>query len=83
MTPKEKANEIFKKMLTEIEWNAQPSTINGVAKACSLIAISEILKSNPTKIECDSSELNYKFWVEVKKEIEKIDIILTNDCIKK
>lgn len=37
-----------------------------------LICVDEILKSNPTKIDCNSSELNYKYWVEVKKEIQKL-----------
>ena len=39
---------------------------------CALICVDEILKSNPTKIDCNSSELNYKYWVEVKKEINKL-----------
>jgi len=64
MTPKEKALELVEKFrilkeITELH-----------AKQCALIVIQEILKSNPTKINCDSSELNYGYYIEVKKEIE-------------
>ena len=72
MTPKEKANEICNKMLYQIDWNAQPSTVKGVAKKCALIAVDEILN--------DLSNINYgieylgrrDYWQEVKQEIEKL-----------
>lgn len=42
------------------------------AKECALITIDEILKSNPTIITCNTSELNYAYWVKVKKELNKL-----------
>jgi len=41
-------------------------------KATALILVDEILKSNPTVIDCDKIELNYKYWTEVKKVIDEL-----------
>ena len=83
MTPKEKAQELYRKMVYEIEWNAQPSTVKGVAKQCALIAIDEILncpQMNDQEVVkySDGSwsreivEIPNKYWQEVKQEIEKL-----------
>lgn len=87
MTPKEKADELCRKMLYQIEWNAQPSTVKGVAKQCALIAVDEIILSAPFEPadtdwdEAGSSaqywypqklEDSAKWWAEVKQEIEKL-----------
>jgi hypothetical protein len=67
MTPKQKANKIldtFDGLEGILDWET--------VKKCAMITIDEILKSNPTKINCDSSELNYGFYQEIKKEIEKL-----------
>ena len=72
MTPKEKAEELCRKMVYQIEWNAQPSTVKGVAKQCALIAVDEvmhILNVLPYGMEY-LSHINY--WEEVKEEIEKL-----------
>ena len=42
MTPKEKAKDIFNKMLFEIEYNCQPSIKEMIAKKCALILVKEI-----------------------------------------
>lgn len=67
ISPKEKADEICRKMLFQIEWNAQPSTVKGVARQCALIAVDEIL--NVIKSDIFSE---YQYWLEVKQEIEKL-----------
>jgi hypothetical protein len=74
MTPKEKAKELFDKMVFQIEWNAQPSTVNGVAKQCVLIAVDEIINNNskiPGLLTQDTMH-NTWYWQEVKQEIEKL-----------
>jgi len=43
-----------------------------MAKQCALIAVETVLESNPTLINCDGSELNYAYWIDVKKEIENL-----------
>ena len=65
MTPKEKAEELVNKFL----WNMpNPNTTNYavyiIAKQCALIAVDEILKTNPYKAR--------NYWHEVKTEIEKL-----------
>jgi hypothetical protein len=65
MTPEEKAKELYHKFSI-----ASKSFIEG--KKCAVIAVDEILKSNPTEINCDSSEFNYDYYIKVKKEIEKL-----------
>ena len=75
MTPKEKAQELYSKMLYQIEWNAQPSTVKGVAKQCAMIAVDEILNNN-NKIPGNVSGLhtieNTHYLQEVKQEIERL-----------
>ena len=65
MTPKEKAEELVNKFL----WNMpNPNTTNSavyiIAKQCALVAVDEILKTNPYKAR--------NYWHEVKTEIEKL-----------
>ena len=66
MTPKEKAKELVDKML-----NVYP--IDDIAIDCALIAVQEILNSNPHSnpfnTEVKSTML---FWNDVKQEIEKL-----------
>lgn len=72
MTSKEKAEDLFNKMLHEIEWNAQPSTVKGVAKQCALIAVDEVF-SVITVVPYGITYLSLvDYWQEVKEEIEKI-----------
>jgi hypothetical protein len=71
MTPKEKADELCKKMLYQIEWNAQPSTVKGVAKQCALIAVDEILSSrplDPNYVDWDDCGAAHQYWYEAQKE---------------
>jgi hypothetical protein len=70
MTPKEKAEELCRKMLFQIEWNAQPSTVKGIAKECALIAVDEILlheKNNHSVLDKSTD-----YWEEVKSELEEL-----------
>lgn len=91
MTPKEKATEIVFKMFAEwmqipyeavsyhlripaytlgLEWN--------MTKHCALIAVDEIINSNPYKLSLEGEFLtehityDINFWEEVKKEINKL-----------
>ena len=60
MTPKEKAEELYKKMYTQHP-NVYPST----AKQCALIACNEVLGYM-------GADRGYSFWLEVKEEIKKL-----------
>lgn len=68
MTPKEKAEQLCKKMLYQVEWNDQPSTLKLFAKHCALIAVEQILS---IKIIRKYNLIN-KYWQEVKQEIENL-----------
>ena len=75
MTPKEKAHELYSKMLYEIEWNAQPSTVKGVAKQCALIAVQERIDEGYEWMGGGNAEwekYRYNYLQEVKREIEKL-----------
>jgi len=75
MTPKEKAEELVGKYFKLLNYEFGDlvySLRDKQPKQCALIAVDEILKSNPTVINCDKTELNYKYWLEVKQEIEKL-----------
>jgi len=68
MTPKEKAEELFKKYRT-LASDVNIEQRERTAKKCALIAIDEILKCNP---QSDSEYSTISFWQEVKQEIEKL-----------
>jgi hypothetical protein len=70
MTHKEKAIEIYTKMFNEI-YNSHSTDF--VVRQCALIAVNEIINSNP-----HSNPLNTEvystmdWWHEVKQELEKL-----------
>jgi hypothetical protein len=74
MTPKEKAEELVNKYSIWC-WNEVVCDYE-IAKQCALIAIDEIIKSNPifvtSKLEGkDGMHEAYLYYQEVKQEIEK------------
>jgi len=80
MTPKEKIIELFNKFnkTIPIDTNNVPN-LSAIKKSyekhnkeCALIAVNEILKTNP--YEWDGEDLNstIDYWEDVKKEIEKL-----------
>lgn len=78
MTPKEKANEIAGLMFHEIsDGTLDISQVEYISKQCALIAVDEILKSNPIiplkfMTESESLDAACEYWQEVKQEIEKL-----------
>jgi hypothetical protein len=62
MTPKEKAIEIYTKMYNEIYTSY---VTDFVAKQCAIIAVDQIL-------EIIYSNYDWEYWLEVKKDIEKL-----------
>lgn len=77
MTPKEKAKELFDKMFYAKSEDGYHSVNSYRAKQCALIAVDEVLNSNPC---CEDSDRggnfqwasNEYYWQEVKQEIEKL-----------
>jgi len=68
---KEKAKELVLKFAMYLRANLMyDEEANEDAKQCALIAVDEIINDNPNIY--DSDRLNYKYWQEVKKEIEKL-----------
>jgi hypothetical protein len=65
MEPKLKAIELFNKMVSEMPLqNNTNANVDYISKKCALIAVDEILKTNPYKAR--------NYWHEVKTEIEKL-----------
>ncbi len=83
MTPKEKAEELFKKFLdATLAYDCGDHTAEGInnsilvmvreAKQCALIAVDEVM-NNPYNHQMDLSEkLHDEFWEQVKEEIQKL-----------
>jgi hypothetical protein len=70
MTPKEKAKEIYQKYC-----NMNSHCDNAIE--CSLVAVDEIIKSNPTSQLSDPflgnrTYENVNYWEQVKQEINKL-----------
>jgi hypothetical protein len=86
MTPKEKAEELVDRFHIKVHVsfveNSIPSVVNALmlydsAKQCALIAVDEIINTNPKiTINWAFSGIqefdNVNYWQEVKKEIEKL-----------
>ncbi len=70
MTPQEKAYSIYMQIGNVFATNGFIlATDLEKIKSCAILFVDEILKSNPSKIECNFVELDYKFWMEVKNEL--------------
>ncbi len=73
MTPKEKAEELFGKYAMYLRANLMyDEEANEDAKECALIAVDEIIASNPIAFDEDDNCIAKQWWQEVKKEIEKL-----------
>ena len=64
MTPKEKANQLYNKMVVDFDID------NWQTKQCALIAVDEILYHH--SLEQGLYRIDTYYWQEVKKEIEKL-----------
>jgi hypothetical protein len=80
MTPKEKAEELVKVYYKLLPISASFEYSLNICKQCALIAVDEILKSNPNDpypggyYETEQDRINscIYYWQEVKQEIEKL-----------
>ena len=73
MTPKEKAEELVKKMYSVHSNSASDITLH-FAKECALVAVDEIINTDML-IDEDTYVMTpsyLQFWQEVKNEIEKL-----------
>jgi hypothetical protein len=73
MTPKEKADELFGKYAMYLRANLMyDEEANEDAKECALIAVDEIIASNPIAFDEQDNCIAKQWWQEVKTEIEKL-----------
>jgi hypothetical protein len=70
MTPEEKAEEIFNKYANAIYQRTLTVMQYEICKQCALIAVDEIIASNPIAFDEDDNCIAKHWWKEVKKEIE-------------
>ena len=69
MTPKEKAEELIINFFRIQDDVINHETTWHEAKQCALVAVDEIIK---VLWHTHNNEIEYKFWKEVKQEIEKL-----------
>jgi hypothetical protein len=69
MTPKEKAQELYSKYLEQLPSNLIFDLIHYLAKQCALIAVDEIINALQNNA---ANSASWKFYEEVKKEIEAL-----------
>jgi hypothetical protein len=75
MTSKEKAIDLFRDMKYHIPYVHDPTepSEDKIAKECALIAVELHLEElSKMKLIFSDRELHYKYWQEVKQEIEKL-----------
>lgn len=80
MTPKEKADKLCMKFLIQTTTDIPYGINKVIAKECALIAVDELIKyhdefMNVVRYELPSNIvaiIPYKYWDEVKQEIEKL-----------
>lgn len=75
MTPKEKADELVKKMYKVMSDSVSDITLY-FSKQCALVAVDEIIKNGGTKHIIEYKPNSYTnevwYWEQVKQEIEKL-----------
>jgi len=71
MSPKEKAEELFDKMMYHIMYNCQPTLSEMVAKQCALIAVDEIIEEVVESADNEVKFMRVIYWEKVKQEINK------------
>ena len=77
MTPKEKAEEIIKRVIPFVTWeevNRNEVSFVENAKRVALVVVEEILKNDSVGISSDYNHIicDTDYWEEVKQEIEKL-----------
>jgi hypothetical protein len=72
MTPKQKANSLCMKFLIQTTTDIPYGINKTIAKECALIAVDEIIASNPIAFDEDDNCIAKQWWQEVKIEIEKL-----------
>jgi hypothetical protein len=73
MTPKEKAEELFQKYYNNYGYYGIPVDAIKNSKQFALIAVELHLEElSKMKLIFSDRELHYKYWQEVKQEIEKL-----------
>jgi hypothetical protein len=70
MTHKQKANSLCMKFLIQTTTDIPYGINKTIAKECALIAVDEIIASNPIAFDEDDNCIAKQWWKEVKKEIE-------------
>jgi hypothetical protein len=70
MTPKQKANSLCMKFLIQTTTDIPYGINKTIAKECALIAVDEIIASNPIAFDEDDNCIAKQWWQEVKTEIE-------------
>lgn len=71
MTPKEKAEKLFKKMY-QVRSVAGSDITKYFAKQSALVAVDEIISEIEPSISMDVIEARIKYWQEVKQGIQKL-----------
>ncbi len=69
MTPKEKAIELIKSFYPHVQWKLGQEDCLDRSKECALIAVDEIINSNPYEVSKTDMDSTIDYWEEVKKEI--------------
>jgi hypothetical protein len=72
MKPEEKANNLCMRFLIQTTTDIPYGINKTIAKECALIAVDEIIASNPIAFDEDDNCIAKQWWQEVKKEIEKL-----------
>ena len=79
MTPQEKAKELVDKFRNEFNWIEKDHDVDLYrdTRQCALIAVDEIINSNPCEESCDMGgnfmfTNNVFYWQQVKHEIEQL-----------
>ena len=71
MKPKEKAKELVSKFSPFAHWDDGSSNNDFNSINCALIAVEEILNSNPTWF-VDQMKSTHKFWEDVRTELNAL-----------
>jgi hypothetical protein len=72
MTPEQKANNLCMRFLIQTTTDIPYGINKTIAKECALIAVDEIIASNPIAFDEQDNCIAKQWWQEVKTEIQKL-----------
>jgi hypothetical protein len=72
MTAKDQADDLFREMLLELDWNGYEPSTKKIAKKCAFIAVDRIIEEVAESADDEVKFMRIIYWERVKREINNL-----------